>query len=172
MTAPRISPDALRVYQLLTDNLSQWSPTVHELVRERIAALVEANGPWDHPLETAEGFAARVLAHGQHPFPVGECLYDDLDNNTAYEHVEVGYGTSEAGGFRIEFSGWYPHWAADREDYEHRTARIHCPGWLVADPGGVERFRRETQTMAEAVRQERAAEWAAISKRVDDYMEG
>jgi hypothetical protein len=159
---PRPTPEALHAYRELADGLSQWAPTGHRLVRERVATLAEAFGPYRHPLETAEDHAARVLAAGQYPFPVGQCLYDDLNNNTGYDHIDVGYGTSEDGGTRITFTGWYPHWAPDGESYERRKATIHCPGWLVTDPDGVERYRRQTVDMAEAVRRERAVEDAAI----------
>jgi hypothetical protein len=164
---PRPSVEALRAYRDLAADLSQWAPTTHELVCERIAALVEANGPWEHPLETAEEFAGRVLAEGQYPFPVGGCLYDDLNNNTAYEHVEVNYALAGDGYALITYSGWYPKWAADGESYERCTARIHCPAWLVTEPDGVARYRRQTEEMIAAVRQKRADESAALDAMLD-----
>lgn len=163
MRLPQPTVEALHAHREVTSDLSQWTPRVHELVRERIAALADAFGPYRHPLETAEEHAERVLAKGQYPFPVGACLYDDLNNNTAYDHIDVGYGGTEDEGIRITFTGWYPHWAPDGQSYERRRAKIHCPGWLVTDPDGVERYRRQTADMADAVRQENEAESAAIS---------
>lgn len=169
---PHPTTEALLAHRELNYALSQWAPTVHRLVRERITALMDANGRWEHPLETAEEYAMRVLAHGQSPFPQGVCLYDDDNGNSniAYEHIDIGYGLTEDGGTRITFTGWYPHWAADGQSYERRSATIHCPGWLVTDPDGLARFRRQTDEMAEAVRRDREAEVARISKLVDDIL--
>ncbi len=74
---PRSTVEALRIHQQITSDLLQWAPIVHQLVRERITALAEASGPSGHsPSETLEEYAARVLAGGQEPFPVGECGSD------------------------------------------------------------------------------------------------
>ncbi len=159
---------ALIAYRDLANELSQWAPTVHRLVCERIAALAEANGPWEHQTETARGYAERVLARGQYPFPAGECLYDDLNNNTGYEHIEVGYGLDGEGGARITYSGWYPQWASDGESYTRGTARIYCPAWLIAEPDGEERYRQETAEMVAAVHQKRADEDAKLDAMMDD----
>ncbi|MER7331745.1 MULTISPECIES: hypothetical protein [unclassified Micromonospora] len=169
MDLPQPTTKALHAHRELTYALSQWAPTVHRLVRERIAALMEAYGRYEHPLETAEEYAMRVLAKGQIPFPQGVCLYDDDSGNSniAYEHVDVGHGLTEDGGTRITYTGWYPHWAPDGQAYERRLATIHCPGWLVTDPSGVDRFRQQTTDMCEVVRQERAANAARISALVD-----
>ena len=163
--------DALRAHKALTGELHQWAPTVHRLVRDRIAALMEAYGRFDNPLETAESHASRVLARGQHPFPTGQCIYDELDCNTGYSHVGIGHGLDDDGDNRITFSGTYPHWAADGESYELRIAEIHCPGWLVTEPDGVDRYRRETDRMAEQVRRARAEEDAAIAAAIDRIRE-
>lgn len=168
ISAPHPPIEALRVHQSVTNVLSQWTPTVHRLVRDRIAALMEAHGPYEHPLETAEQYAQRVLAGGQRPFPTGECLYDNLNNNTGYEHIRVGYGLAGEGELRITYTGWYPHWAEDGESYDRRVAEIHCPGWLVTDPDGEDRYRAQTAELAEAVRQKVAAERAAIDALLDD----
>jgi hypothetical protein len=154
---------ALLVYQELTGVLHESAPTIHQLVRERIAMLDEAYGQFNHPTETRTEHAERVLALGQHPFPLGECIYDDLNVNTGYEHVEVGYGLPEDGDLRITFTGWYPHWAPDGESFEHRTASIHCPSWLVTDADGEQRFRDQTDAMVAAVKAERERESAAIN---------
>ena len=155
--------DALRAHKALTDDLHQWAPTVHRLVRERITVLLEAYGEFNHPLETAEEHAARVLARCQNPFPPGVSIYENLNDNRGYDHIEIGYGLEGDGDLRITFAGWYPHWAADGESYERRFAEIHCPGWLVTEPDGVDRYRAQTEEMAAEVRQQVAAEHAAIS---------
>lgn len=165
-TLPRPSIEALHAYRDLSSDLSQWAPTVHELVRERITALAEAYGPRNHPTETDEEYAERVLARGQYPFPVGTCLYDDLNSNIAYEHIEVGYDMGDEGGARIAYAGWYPQWAPDRESYERRRAQIYCPAWLVTEPDGVERYRRQTAEMVAAVHQERADLDAKLDARL------
>ncbi|MEU3452290.1 hypothetical protein ABZ671_01580 [Micromonospora sp. NPDC006766] len=171
---PRPTAEALHAYRDLAGDLSQWAPTVHRLVRERIAALMEANGRWEHPTETAEEYAQRVLAHGQFPFPQGVCLYDDDNHNSniSYEHIDVGYGVTGDEVTRITYTGWYPHWKCDGQSYERRTATIHCPGWLVTDLDGVDRFRRQTADMCEAVRRERADEDARISALIDSLADG
>src|SRR5262245_31683275 len=106
MDLPRPSIQALHSYRDLASDLSQWTPTVHRLVRERVAALIEANGRYEHPLETAEQYAERVLAHGQYPFPAGQCIYNDLNNNSWYDHVGINYGAPDEGGTRITYTGW------------------------------------------------------------------
>jgi hypothetical protein len=169
---PLPSVQALRAYRDLASDLSQWAPTVHRLVRERIAALVEANGRYEHPLETAEQYAERVLAKGQYPFPAGVSIYENLNDNTGYDHIDIGYGLEGDGELRITFTGWYPHWSlandeAEEEDYERRSASIHCPGWLVTDPDGVDRYRKQTQEMVAEVRKQRAAEAESISVLLD-----
>ncbi len=160
---------ALRAYKALMDDLGQWAPTVHRLVRERIAALMEAYGPFDHPLETAEEHAARVLAHGQSPFPSGVSIYENLDDNRGYDHIEVGYGMDGDGELRITYSGWYPEWATDGESYQRGWATIHCPGWLVTEPDGIARYRAQTEQMAAEVRQQVEEGNAAISAALDKH---
>ncbi len=166
--------DALRAHKALTSVLHQWAPTVHRLVRDRIAALMEAYGQHDHPLETPEEHAARVLAHGQSPFPAGVSIYENLNDNCGYDHIDIGYGLEGDGELRITFTGWYPHWSLandeaedEDEDYERRSASIHCPGWLVTEPDGIDRYRAQTDEMAAAVRREVEAESAAISALLD-----
>lgn len=170
MTRPTAA--ALQQHRELTATLHEFAPTVHRLVRERIALLDEAYGEFNHPTETRREHAERVLARGQHPFPVGECLYDDLNNNTAYDHVAVGYGLREDGGGRITFTGWYPEWAADGESYERRPVSIHCSAWVVTDPDGEQRFRGQTAEMVTAVRAERAETDAAIAALIEQARDG
>jgi hypothetical protein len=172
MELPQPTAEALNTYRELNYVLSQWAPTVHRLVRERIAALMEAYGRYENQMETAEEYAMRVLAKGQIPFPQGVCLYDEDSGNSniAYEHINIGYGLAEDGGTRITFTGWYPHWAADGQSYERRSATVHCPGWLVTDATGIDRFRQQTADMCEAVRAECAAEDARISALVDSLL--
>lgn len=157
---PQPTSEQLAAHHRLASDLHQWAPTVHQLVRERIAALMAAYGPRNHSTETDEEFAQRVLAHGQYPPPVGEYIYDDdsLSSNRGYDHIHVGYGPEHT----ITYSGWYPQWAPDGESYERRWTQISCPGWLVTDPDGIERYRTETEQMAQVVREERAAEDARI----------
>lgn len=161
--------NALRAHKALIGDLHQWAPTVHRLVRERIAALMEAYGPHDHPLETPEEHAARVLAYGQKPFPSGASIYENLNDNRGYDHIEVGYGIEGQGDgeLRITFTGWYPHWAVDGESYERRFAEIHCPGWLVTEPDGIDRYRAQTEQMAAEVRRQVKANQAAINALLD-----
>lgn len=159
--------DALRAQKALTDDLHQWAPTVHRLVRDRIAALIQAYGPHDHPLETPEEHAARVLAHGQSPFPAGVSLYENLNDNRGYDHIDIGYGMDGDGELRITYSGWYPEWAADGESYQRRWATIHCPGWLVTEPDGIDRYCAQTEDMVAEVRRQIEAESAAISALLD-----
>jgi hypothetical protein len=164
---PQPTMSALLAHRELTYELSQWAPTVHRLVRERIAALMDAYGPRDHPLETAEEYAMRVLAHGQYPFPEGACIYDDLNCNTGYDHIEVGYGVPPLDGeARITYSGSYPKWAPDGESYTTERAKIHCPAWLITDPDGITRFQQQTVEMAQRVRAEVEAERSDIEKLV------
>ncbi len=169
---PTPSLDALRAHKSLVDNLHQWAPTVHRLVRERIAVLMEAYGPHDHPLETPEEYAARVLAHGQKPFPAGESIYENLNDNHGYDHIGIGYGIQSDGDgeLQITFTGWYPHWAADGESYERYFAEIHCPGWLVTEPDGIDRYRAQTEQMAAEVRRQVEAESAAIDALLDKHI--
>ncbi len=160
---PQPTAEALTAYRDLRTDLLQWAATVHELVRERIAALAEANGPTRHVLETVEEYAERVLARGQHPFPAGECIYDDLNNNTGYGNVEVGYAmTDDDGGAVIRYSGTYPQWDDAGETYELRIARIYCPAWLITEPDGVERYRQQTSEMVTALRAELLKEDQAL----------
>lgn len=162
MELPDLLAQALHDYRDTASLLSQWAPTVHRLVRDRITALAEADGREDTGTETAEQFAARVHAHGQNPFPEGTCIYDDTgydaNVNIGYDHISVGYGHGDDGPLRVTYTGRYPVWSADGESYVMRTAEIHCPGWLVTDPDGVDRYRRQTQRMAADVRAERADE--------------
>lgn len=167
MSDTRPTIEALRAHRELTSVLHEWAPTVHRLVRERLALLEEAYGSYNHPLETLSEFTERVLAQGQYPFPVGECLFDDLNNNTSYELVEVGYALPEDGEALITYTGWYPRWAPDYESYEHRHATIHCPSWVVTDPDGEQRFRDRTAEMVTAVKAEREQQRA----RIDDLIE-
>lgn len=167
---PRVTLGAQGAYRDIASQLSQWAPTVHQLVQERIAALVDAYGPYDHPLETAQQYAERVLAHGQYPFPPGTSLYDDLNINTGYNHINVGYGLPGEDGSRITYTGQYPEWADDGGSCKMRTVRIHCPGWLVSEPDGVERYRQQTVGMAEAIRAERAQLAAQIEAQIDEVM--
>lgn len=166
MDLPTPTQAALAAYHDLTYDLSQWAPTAHDLVSKRIDALAEAYGPFDHPLETRQEYAERVLAHGQHPFPKGECLYDDLDNNTAYAHIAVWRDSADKGGFRITYTGSYPKWADDGGSYERRSAEIHVPSWLVTEPDGIERFRAQTAQMVADVVAERRRENAAIDAAI------
>lgn len=171
---PTPSLAALRAHKALMDELHQWAPTVHRLVRERIAALMEAYGPHDHPLETPEEHAARVLAHGQNPFPAGVSIYENLNDNRGYDHIGIGYGMDGDGELRITFTGWYPHWVVVNDDtgedaYERRAASIHCPGWLVTEPDGIDRYRAQTEQMATAVRQQVEADNAALSAFLDRH---
>ncbi len=157
--------EALRAHKALMDDLHQWAPTVHRLVRKRIAALTEAYGPHNHPLETPEEHAARVLAHGQNPFPADASIYENPNGNRGYEHIEVGYGIQSDGDgeLRIWFTGWYPRWTADGESYERCFAEIHCPSWLVTEPDGIDRYRAQTDQMAAEVRRKVDTENAAIA---------
>jgi len=167
---PRISLTTMQAYRDTYQQLAQWAPTVHQLVQERIAALMEAHGPYNHPLETTRQYTERVLAHGQHPFPPGASLYDNLSCNTGFEHISVGYGLAEDGEIRITYTGRHPEWAADGESYELRTASVHCPGWLVSEPDGVERYRQQTAEMAVAVQAEQTQLTASIQASIDEVM--
>jgi hypothetical protein len=165
---PAPTLDALRAHQALTDDLHQWAPTVHQLVKERIAALVAAYGPYDALDETAEEYAARVFAGGQRPFPAGVSIYENLNDNRGYDHVAVRLGLPDESGLRITYTGWYPRWVivnddTEEEAYERRPVEIHVPAWLVTDPDGVEKYRQETDAMAAAVR--------AAEARLDDAIE-
>jgi hypothetical protein len=167
MELPIPTMDALLGYQQLTSELLQWSSTVHMLVRERIADLAAAYGPYNHPLETAAEYAERVLAQGQHPFPDGVSIYDDLNSNIGYGQVQV---DSAGGEVRVVFTGWWPHWAADGSSYERRLATIHCPGWLLSAPDGISRFRQQTADMVMALRRERSREDAALDALIDEAL--
>lgn len=167
---PQPTMPALLAHRELTYELSQWAPTVHQLVRERIRALMDAHGPYSHPLETAEQYAERVLAGGQYPFPPDTCLYDDLNSNTGYDHIEVGYGVAEDGGTRITYSGSWPKWAPDGESYTREWAEIHCPAWLISDPDGITKFQQQTAEMAQRVRAEVEAERLDIEKRLEGLL--
>jgi hypothetical protein len=169
---PQPTMSALLAHRELTYELSQWAPTVHRLVRERIAALMDAYGPRDHPLERAEEYAQRVLAGGQYPFPEGTCLYDDLNCNTGYDHIEVGYGVPEDGQARITYSGSYPKWAPDGESYTREQAEIHCPAWLITDPDAITKFQQQTTEMAQRVRAEVEAERLDIEQRLEKLVAG
>jgi hypothetical protein len=163
---------ALVAHRDLTHDLAQWAPTVHSLVRERVAALAAASGPFDHPTETRVEFAERVLAQGQYPFPAGVSVYDNLNSNITYEHVEVGYGLAGDGEARITFTGTYPVFGDDRSDMDRRTASISCPGWLVSEPNGVDRFAAQTADMVDALELERAGDDAKIADLVRGIRHG
>lgn len=86
--------------------------------------------------------------------------------------VDIGYGLEGDGELRITFTGWYPHWSlandeAEEEDYERRSASIHCPGWLVTESDGIDRYRAQTEQMAAEVRRAVEAEDATISALLD-----
>jgi len=164
---PSLTAEELLAHQEITGKLHQWAPTVHCLVRERVAALEDAYGEFNHPLETRTEHAERVLAQGQHPYPLGECPHDEIDDH-AYEHVSVGYGFAEDGEFRIAFSGWYPRWEASGESFERRSTYIHCPGWVVTDADGEQRFRDQTTEMVATVRAEREAQDARITALIQE----
>lgn len=160
---PTISDANLVQDRELRMNLSRWAPTVHRLVKERIAALVEAS-TWSHPLETHVEYAQRVLAHGQYPLPEWACVYDDLTSNRGYDYISTGYPLEGDGAARIEFVGLYP----DLDDLGRlRKAEIHCPAWLVTDPDGESRFRQQTAEMVAAA----VAAEAETRTRIDSAME-
>lgn len=164
-----ITTARLAEYRSLTSEMHQWAATVHQLVRERIALLDAAYGGFNHPTESRAQHAERVLAKGQVPFPVGQCVYDDLNSNRGYEHVEVEYGTPDDGGARITYTGWYPKWADDHMSYERLSAEIHAPSWLLTEPDGEDRFRDQTAAMVAAVRAERAREDQALEALLDRH---
>lgn len=162
LTKPTISDADLVRDRELRMNLSQWAPTVHRLVKERIAALVEAS-TWNHPLETHVEYAERVLARGQYPFPEWACVYDDLTSNRGYDYISMGYPLEGDGAARVEFVGLYP----DPVDLGRlRKAEIHCPAWLITDPDGESRFRQQTAEMVAAA----AADEAKMRACIDSAM--
>jgi hypothetical protein len=157
---PRPTADALTAYQELHDQLSQWAPTVHRLVRERIDALAAAYGR-EHPgpTETTEQYVARVYARGQEPFPRGVSTYEDLNDNRGYDHIRVSYG-------RVYYGGHYPEWNADGSDYSTRWAEIDVPAWVITDPDGTDRYRAETSEIADRIR----ADEAELTAKVEAAM--
>jgi hypothetical protein len=180
---PSPSIEALHAYQETADTLHQWAPIVHQLVCDRIAALVEAIGPFDSPLETAEDYVARVYAGIQRPFPPGVSIYDNQNENRGYDHVAVAHGLEGDGGLRIVFTGWYGHWSPgngeDNEDdegsYERRQASIHCPTWLVTHPNGINLYFAQTTGIAADIRRQIEKESAAISatlREIEDNRPG
>lgn len=165
---PLIDAAVLATHREVRMDLSMWAPTVHELVCERIAALVEANGTFNHPTETAEEYAQRVLACNQRPFPPGTSIYDDLNNNRGYDWVQMGYGVGGEGG-RVEFTGWWPEFHEGSRGFDINLVSIHCPAWVVSGPDGVDRFRAETAEMCAEVRRENAERAASISRLIEQY---
>lgn len=166
MGLPHPDPAALAAYRDIAQELSQWAPTVHQLVRTRVAALADAYGLFDSSTESLEEFAQRVLAGGQYPFPQGVSVYDDLNSNRTYEHVEVGYGQHADGGTTVTFTGRYPDIGQGSRVPTWSTARVYCPGWLISAPDGVDRFHAQTAEMVTKVTDERAARDADIEKLV------
>jgi hypothetical protein len=161
---PRPTADALAAHQQVHYQLSQWAPTVHRLVRERIDALTAAYGrDYPSPTETTEQYVARVYAGGQEPFPRGVSTYEDLNDNRGYDHIRVAYG-------RIYYGGHYPEWNADGSDYRTRWAEIDVPIWLILDPDGADRYRAETSGIADRIRADEAelvAKVEAAMRRLD-----
>lgn len=167
---PRPTAAALDAYRALTYDLSMWASTAHHLVKERIAAAVEAYGEPDHAGEPAWEYAERVLVGGQHPFPEGECIHDDLDNNRGYDHVQIGYvrDLDQAQYVTgVDFVGWYPEWSADGNHYRNRMAHVTVPAWVITDPAAVDRYRQQTARLAEQVRAEQARFKARIARIVE-----
>lgn len=165
---PQIDAAVLAAHHAVYTELSQWMPTVHRLVCERVAALVEANGDYEHPLETAVEYAQRVLANGQQPFPPGVSIYDELASNRGYDWVTVGYGTAEDGGERVTFSGLYFEITDGRRVVPH-PAEVHCPSWVISDPDGIARFEAQTEQMCAQVRADREEFHARISRAADAF---
>lgn len=170
---PRPTLDALIAHQALSHDLMQWSATAHKLVKERITALLAAYGKPATISEDHDEWAGRVLADGQNPFPPGTSIYDDLNNNTAYSNVEIGYGRGpDDGPVLITFTGNYAQWAPGGDNYRRLPASIHIPAWVVCDPAGIDRYKAQTQLLAAKIREQRTGELAMISDLVDEVLGG
>jgi hypothetical protein len=165
----RVTSEALTAYRETQSLLHQWAATAHRLVVERVDALLAADPDDVHVTETPREFAERVHAHGQYPFPEGEAIYSDINNNRGYDWVEIGFGVNGEGD-EVDYTGWYPVWAPDGESYERRFARIHIPTYVITEPDGAERYRARTAEMVAALKARQAEERARLDEIIAEMV--
>lgn len=135
--------------------LHSWAYTAHELASDRHRRLTEID---PHAYT------------GQRPLPAEEWGVDGHDRY--YDHVSVEGGLDGPGSTRVTFSGhWYPQRDLEAPDAfaEVAFAEISLPGWTL-QPGGVDRYRAETDALVAAARAKEEAFRSRVRSFVDRSM--